>query len=183
MPFPSKKERNRLAQAIYGLRITTGMKQADLALRLEVSLATLVRLEKNEEGGKHIPTLDTLDSLEEIAREHNLPQLADLFAEERKARTQALAPSLGDKLLRSGLVKQIPIEEFGILVLAVRELVEHWDTAKKLVASWRLSEQQMGSWGEVEADIDKQLGITEGMVNPYAAAPSTTVPNTGTTQR
>lgn len=177
MPFPTKKKRNRIAQAIFGLRTATGITQQELANRIGVSLTTVGRMEKNEEDGKFTPTWRALEELEKIAKECGLPKLADVFAEERQERTKALSKDLTpDFFGYSGFAKQISIEDFAFLVDAMNQLEENWREAKKLLERVKLSgDVRQTQWVELQAAIDTHLNRAEGIVHPYAAAPSATV--------
>ena len=159
MPFATKVERNELAQAIWGLRASSGMKQQELAARLGISTTTIGRLEKNSE-----PTWPVLDGLAKIAREKNLPKLAKVFDCKLATRRKEDTPAI-DKLLENEVIKRMPEETVLEVLDVVRQLVGRLNKSP-LGGEWDKTEpaERTSNRGSEFEEYSRRL---QNLVNPY----------------
>jgi transcriptional regulator with XRE-family HTH domain len=161
MPFPTQVQRNELAQAIWGLRTSIGMKQQELAARLGISTTTMGRLEKNSE-----PTWPVLDGLAKIAREQNLPLLAEVFERELSKRREQLTHDIG-KFLNSGLAKQIPVEEFRRMAYLIFQIHDDWESIETAIKPESYEGFARERLQELKTDIDRNFKELIDLIYPY----------------
>lgn len=92
MPVPTKNKRTPLAQAIHGLRAVSGTKQTELASMLGVSLTSVCRFERDD-NGKNEPSIPALAILRDMAAKKRLPNLVEFFDSVIRAKSDAAMPA------------------------------------------------------------------------------------------